>query len=756
MPDAALVEDAGGPDAFAARPILDDERLAPVKAVVADPVRAAQVLADLIDGSPPAGDDLWRWRYQLARLRVAAGDFAGAAQAYDLVTDGPLKAYADLGAAQALLKALRSDEAIARASRVPVDVPIFTASRLLVADAYEALREHDRAIAIWLEHLASSRHPARWIEIALRAADAILANSPDADRAEQACRLARRVIVEAPTSGAIDRAADIDRKAIAIAPRDKKVRALVAHGKHGAFLPSDYAVALSPEDQLARAAALSDAMSFKDAEEAIDAMQPSAGSGEIVCKALVLRAQVQGKRKERTKAADGFGTAIAKCEGYPEPLAEALLAGGRASVSANQCDEAVRRFERLETDLRTHRFADDARLRRADCALTMADEPRYEALLTSMPDDYPEGDMVGEGLFRLALRKMTKGDWASALPVLTRALSFRADDAGAAKGRVAYFRARSLVATGDAAGTDALAAVISDYPLSYYMLHAYARLFEIDEVRARAALDQATAREPAGRFIAGDEPVFRSADFARTVELIRQGETDFARRETSRLAQDGATPDALWAAAFLLSRSGAVGPSHVIARARVSDWQAHYPAGRWREPWEIAFPRPYAAAVERETKRSGIPAALAYAVMREESGFDPEAVSPSRAHGLMQLILPTARNVAKSMGRSCDETSLHEPETNIALGSRFLANLRARFPGNPHLAIPSYNAGPGASQHWIAARPNDDFDLWVEQIPYDETRRYTKRVMTSYAAYLFLYEKEALESALRLPKLVQR
>jgi soluble lytic murein transglycosylase len=108
------------------------------------------------------------------------------------------------------------------------------------------------------------------------------------------------------------------------------------------------------------------------------------------------------------------------------------------------------------------------------------------------------------------------------------------------------------------------------------------------------------------------------------------------------------------------------------------------------------------------------------------------------------------------MGRSCDETSLHEPETNIALGSRFLANLRARFPGNPHLAIPSYNAGPGASQHWIAARPNDDFDLWVEQIPYDETRRYTKRVMTSYAAYLFLYEKEALDSALRLPKLVQR
>jgi soluble lytic murein transglycosylase len=759
VPDGApSAGQRGAPDFFAAKPILDDERLAPVKAVVADPARAAQALADLIDSSPPAAGDLWRWRYQLAMLRFAAGDFAAAAQAYDLVAgaDGSLKAYADLGAAQALIKASRFEEAIVRASRVPADLPIGPASRLLVADAYEALRDYDKAIAIWLEHLASGRHPARWMEIALRTADAILANSPDPDRAERAGRLARRVIVEAPTSAAVDRAVDLDRKAVALVPKDKKWRALIAHGKRGAFLPSDYAAALSPEDQLARAAALSEAQSFKEAEAAIDAMPLSAASGEVACKAVVLRAQVQSKQKERAKAADGFGAAIEKCEGYPDPLAEALLAGGRASVSINQCDEASRRFERLEKDLRTHRFADDARLRRAECALTMGDEQRYADLLTSMPDDYPEGDMVGDGLFRLALRKMTKGEWPAALPVLTRALSFKADEPGSAKGRVAYFRARALVAVGDAAGKDALAGVIADYPLSYYMLHAYARLSEMDEGRARAALAQAIVREPAGPFVSGGEPVFGSPEFARAIELLCQGETDFARREIGRLAQDGAPPDALWAAAFLHSRSGAFALSHAIPRARVSDWQAHYPAGRWREPWEIAFPRPYAIAVDRETKRSGIPASLAYAIMREESAFDPDAVSPSRAYGLMQLIMPTARHVAKAMGRSCDETSLHDPDVNVALGSRFLADLRGRFPGNPHLAIPSYNAGPGALQRWITARPSDDFDLWVEQIPYDETRRYTKRVMTSYAAYLFLYEKEAFDSALRLPKLVQR
>ena len=55
---------------------------------------------------------------------------------------------------------------------------------------------------------------------------------------------------------------------------------------------------------------------------------------------------------------------------------------------------------------------------------------------------------------------------------------------------------------------------------------------------------------------------------------------------------------------------------------------------------------------------------------------------------------------------------------------------------------------------WVAARESDDFDLWVEQIPYEETRRYTKRVLASYAAYSFLYEREGLDAALAMPKVV--
>jgi soluble lytic murein transglycosylase len=120
----------------------------------------------------------------------------------------------------------------------------------------------------------------------------------------------------------------------------------------------------------------------------------------------------------------------------------------------------------------------------------------------------------------------------------------------------------------------------------------------------------------------------------------------------------------------------------------------------------------------------------------------------------MQLIVPTARKVAKDVGLGYDEASLYHPETNVALGCRFLAELRAKFPVNPSLAISAYNAGPGAPTRWIAARESDDFDLWVEQIPYDETKKYTKRVLASYAAYAFLYDRDRFDGALKLPRIV--
>jgi soluble lytic murein transglycosylase len=185
------------------------------------------------------------------------------------------------------------------------------------------------------------------------------------------------------------------------------------------------------------------------------------------------------------------------------------------------------------------------------------------------------------------------------------------------------------------------------------------------------------------------------------------------------------------------------------------DFLGHYPTGAWRIPWEVAFPRAYGDLVERESATRGIPSALTWAIMREESSFYPEAKSGANAFGLMQLVPPTARGLGKSMNLPTDDASLVKPEISIALGARLLSQLRGQFSHVPALAIAAYNAGGGAVGRWVGSRRGDDFDLFVERIPYEETRGYEKRVLASEAAYGYLYNKSAFDEMLSLTQKVE-
>jgi soluble lytic murein transglycosylase len=295
--------------------------------------------------------------------------------------------------------------------------------------------------------------------------------------------------------------------------------------------------------------------------------------------------------------------------------------------------------------------------------------------------------------------------------------------------------------------------VVSDFPLTYTMALAYARISEVSPADAKKTLDEAVARAPESAFVIADRPAFHTPGFPRVVELLRQGESDLARTEINALGLMGsdAPADALWAAAVLFSRAGAYQQAHALPRGRVTDWLAHYPAGSWKQAWEVAFPRPFLDVVSAESKKNGIPQSLAYGIMREESAFDPVVVSPAKAYGLMQLIVPTARTMAASSGIHASEETLKIPAVNVALGTRFLSILRHQFAGCPLLAIPSYNAGPNASKRWLNAHPQEELDVFIERIPYDETRNYMKRVMASFAAYAYLYEPSALDEVLRAP-----
>ena len=152
-----------------------------------------------------------------------------------------------------------------------------------------------------------------------------------------------------------------------------------------------------------------------------------------------------------------------------------------------------------------------------------------------------------------------------------------------------------------------------------------------------------------------------------------------------------------------------------------------------RELWTLAYPRAYWPIVARWAERSGLDPFLVLAVMREESRFDPKAVSLAGAVGLLQVLPATARTLAKGI----DVQQLQDPEVNVRLGVRYLAAQLRAFK-DPVLALCAYNAGPAAARRFARARGADP-DEFIEGIPYRETRAYVRRVLESYGIYRWLY-----------------
>ena len=159
-----------------------------------------------------------------------------------------------------------------------------------------------------------------------------------------------------------------------------------------------------------------------------------------------------------------------------------------------------------------------------------------------------------------------------------------------------------------------------------------------------------------------------------------------------------------------------------------------------QQVWTFAYPRPYWMDVQNFSKNAGIDPYLALAIMREESLYQADVVSPASARGLMQLMPYTGKRVAKIIGLQLkNEKDLFDPKINIQLGTSYLGQISKRF-GEVIQIAGSYNAGPGRMKEWLKRFPDRDLDEFVESIPYIETRNYVKRVFRTHQLYKAIYE----------------
>ncbi|MDH3744453.1 MAG: lytic transglycosylase domain-containing protein [Acidobacteriota bacterium] len=198
-------------------------------------------------------------------------------------------------------------------------------------------------------------------------------------------------------------------------------------------------------------------------------------------------------------------------------------------------------------------------------------------------------------------------------------------------------------------------------------------------------------------------------------------------------------------ASRLLSQAGAHRDSLRIAEILEDGAEDTLPAGLLPvDLLRLLFPRPYATLITQEAANYAIDPDLLTALIREESRFDPLAVSGASARGLTQLVLPTASRLAPAFGRRrISAAELHDPEVSIALGAAYLSELGQRFDEFTPEVVAAYNAGERQAELWLSYCYSRQPEEYLSKVGFPETRAYLGRVLSTRQQYASLYGNDA-------------
>ncbi len=216
----------------------------------------------------------------------------------------------------------------------------------------------------------------------------------------------------------------------------------------------------------------------------------------------------------------------------------------------------------------------------------------------------------------------------------------------------------------------------------------------------------------------------RHPSITRSIELFAVGDNLNARREWYK-ALNALTSDEQVIAAELAASLGLI---HLaISTANIAEATNHL---------HLRFPLAYEAQFRQAGLRTGLPVPLLISIARQESAMQADVRSSADARGLMQLLPSTARIVARRAGMAQPSAAdLADPNINIRLGSYHLAWLIERYQGQTPLAIAAYNAGEHRVDRWIKDANDMPMDVWIERIPFRETRNYVKNVLAFRHVY---------------------
>jgi soluble lytic murein transglycosylase-like protein len=420
---------------------------------------------------------------------------------------------------------------------------------------------------------------------------------------------------------------------------------------------------------------------------------------------------------------------LAETEGVTLGDPALMMTRARAAWRADRADLFLAGLNAVEKQFPSSKEAVEAKILRAKYYSTdVIDYARAVDDLTKAID----AGAADENLWNLGWTYTLWGRYDEALKVFDRYIRSYPD--GDWKTNSLFWSAKIHDRLGRTAERNAKAAqIVAEYPFSYY---AY-RAKELWPAIAATETKSVTPF-PDVDLTALDEPRLNVVRALLDIGLDRA-----AAREMKVLA---GKYDANLAVQFMLAdvyvRGGEPFKANGVLQRRFREFVRHGGTNIPRRFWEILFPLAYWDTIRAEAARRGHDPYLLASIIRQESGFEPSTVSNAGAVGLMQIMPAEASRIGTAGGiGEVTREDLFVPEKNVAVGAAELTQKLALMNGNQTLAIAAYNAGEEAVRRWVGRTSPDEIDVFIESIPYAETRLYVKTVTRNRNEYRRIYER---------------
>ena len=446
-------------------------------------------------------------------------------------------------------------------------------------------------------------------------------------------------------------------------------------------------------------------------------------------------------------------TALARVsDRKPDLRAEALFYQAEALRRASRSAESSTTVDRLSSQYPKTRWASEA-LYNLAAYLNKQDRDaeaatRYRQLLAL----YPKSQYAPEASYYLGWFAYSSKNYADAARILEQHLaSYRYPDTKFI-GEAGLWAAKSEERLGRKSRALALYDLVNErYRYGYHGYVAGLRSAALrraepglkpEQSKPDSDLDKIRANvtyfEPARETADGSE----AGRIAKANDLEVIGLTELAIRELNKALDSApASPKINLCLAGIYSRRGESFQATLVLRKGYPDLYSYRDSDVPRDAWEIFFPLVAWATIKQEAKRYGVDPFIVAGLIRQESVFNPNAISRVGARGLMQVMPATGQVISKRQGiGTISAADLYNPALNIKIGMNYLAQMLGQF-GRIEYAAAAYNAGPSRAQRWIAERGSMDIEDWIERIPFTETRGYVQGVLRYAANYRRLYKE---------------